>query len=308
MTGTSHPVHANLLTFASHRNTLPVNYGGDMQKYLQHMRALKLSDDTIQARLEILVRLHDHLPVRLMDATPEMLIAFQSTYSHLAPASVDIYTRHVKALYAWAKRHGFIDTDPAEDLPIPHLRKGRPHPTTLADLTTILACSRGTLHIAYVLAAFAGLRANEICQLQGRDINRESGQAIALIHGKGGKERHIPFIPPVVTAIGYDRGWIITHDDGRPWRSNHLSAQSSKFIHDLGIQTTLHSMRHFFATNTMRLTHDPMFVRDLLGHESLSTTEIYMQSTLDGAHDRLAPVTRLAEGLLYPPLRDAVAS
>jgi site-specific recombinase XerD len=46
-------------------------------------------------------------------------------------------------------------------------------------------------------------------------------------------------------------------------------------------------MRAAFATQAAMLTHDPLFVRDLLGHASVKTTEIYMQSSLAGAHDRL---------------------
>jgi integrase/recombinase XerD len=160
--------------------------------YIENMRVAKLSEVTIQDRVEVLIRLEHHLKgVPLLDATTAMLYAFQVSYSHLAPATVDIYSRHVKAFYKWCRRSGLVTVDPAEDLMLPKLRKGRPHPTLHSDLATIFGCTFGPLRLAYTLAAFAGLRCGEIARLTSRDINY-GPHTTALIHGKGGKERVVP--------------------------------------------------------------------------------------------------------------------
>lgn len=57
-------------------------------------------------------------------------------------------------------------------------------------------------------------------------------------------------------------------------------------------------VRHYFATYAARITKDPLFVRDLLGHASVATTEIYMASDMEGAHARLAGLTAQAERVL----------
>lgn len=297
-----------VLTPALDRHNVPsLLNGGDMQKFIGYMTARKFSPQTIHDRVEFLGRLAGFLPGTLLEATSESLEGFQATYAHLAPASVDIYTRHIRAFYRWARRAGLIETDPAEDLPLPIVPKAIPHPTSFDDLRVILGCSTGILHTSYVLAAFAGLRAGEICRLAGREINRDSGKPIALIHGKGNKDRMVPILAPVMSEIGFGRGWIITKND-KPVRPSILSAESSRFIKSLGIGTTLHSMRATFATHVMRLTGDPLLVRDLLGHESLETTQIYTLGDMANVHTRIADFAAIADELLNPRRLAAVGS
>ena len=100
-------------------------------------------------------------------------------------------------------------------------RRGVPHPTSQTDLRTLLACSTGPLYLAYVLAAFAGLRCGEICGPRVED----------LIHRKGGYERIVPLLPPVVAeltaAVGQvSRGPVITHPKGGPWQPDQICIRS----------------------------------------------------------------------------------
>lgn len=271
-----------------------------MQLFVQYMRIRKFSEETIEDRVKLLHRLETFLGESLLSATTDSLIGFQATVAHLAPASVHVYTRHIRSFYLWARKTGLIAEDPAVDLELPRLGRGRPHPTPVKDLRTIFACASGRMRTAYMLATFAGLRCGEICRLHSRDLDFD-GAPTALIHGKGGKERIVPLIPPIVSEIGYLRGFIITTNDGRQVQPARLSDVSTQFLAGIGVQTTLHSMRHAFATSVARITHDSMFVRDLLGHESLATTEVYMQSSLDGAHMRLSEMSVMADQMLRRP-------
>lgn len=295
----SQPVQDISLTVLSANHKLTrATHGGHMQIFIRYMRTVKLSNATIRTRIELLARLQTFLgDVKLADATAQDLRGFQETFGHLAPASVHVYTRHLRAFYLWARRNGYIEIDPAVDLELPRLRKTRPHPTTFDDLKLIFACAQGRLRTAYLLATFAGLRCGEICAMHSDDLYLETPPT-ALIHGKGGKERIMPLLPSVVSEIGYRRGWVIQTADGRQVRPDLLSADSTRFLHQLGTPTTLHSMRAAFATNAARLTHDPLLVRDLLGHESVKTTEIYMESSLIGAHERLIGFGELADSVL----------
>lgn len=56
--------------------------------------------------------------------------------------------------------------------------------------------------------------------------------------------------------------------------------------------------RHYFATSVVKLTRDVLLVRDLLDHASLTTTQIYMQSSIDGAQERLAAFSASASLLI----------
>lgn len=281
----------------------PWSLGAAVCEFVTQMRIAKRSEVTIAKRLELLRRLGKFLgDTPILDASTEQLFAFQATYAHLAPASVNVYTRHVRALYSWAHARGMIDRDPSAQLVVPHVRKGQPHPTRPEDLRVILTCTTGPLRTAYVLAAFAGLRCGEITRIEGQDVDLDGPAPSALVHAKGGKERTVPLLAPVVHELrGLPRrGWMLTLPSGRPYTPNRLSVESHKQLHELGLETTLHSMRGFFATEAARITRDPLLVRDLLGHESVATTEIYMQTSLTDAHGRLAQLAADAAGMLRP--------
>jgi len=271
-----------------------------MRQYVTEMRVANYSPVTIADRVELLGRLARFIDKPLLDATPDDLAAFQAQFVHLAPATINIYSRHVKAFYDWAVKRGHLSVSPAAELVIPRVNKGRPHPTTPEDLQTVFACTqRGPLRTAYVLAAFAGLRRAEICGLHRRDLDLAPPAPTALVHGKGRKERIVPLLPPVIGELGSGaRGWLVAHPDGRPYIPDRLSTESGRHLQRIGVATTLHSMRHAFATYAARMTKDPLFVRDLLGHESVATTEIYMDSDMEAAHARLSGVAAQAERLL----------
>jgi len=265
------------------------------------MEALKLRPATVTKRLDVLRRLSFHLgDTNLLEATLDDLRAFQHSYSRLSPASVNIYSRHVKALYLWAYDAELTATNIAAKLPVPRVPKGVPHPTSPADLKLILRCAPLHLRTAYVLAAFAGLRCGEITRLRYENLDFDPQAPSAIIDGKGGKERRIPLLPPVADELRYRaKGFIVTQQSGRSWTAPGLSAASSKYLPTLGIDTTLHSMRHFFGTYCVRLTKDPLLARDILGHESVATTQIYTKSDTSNMHARLGDVSQFFDAI-YP--------
>jgi integrase/recombinase XerC len=299
---------------------------GILDAFELHMRTAKLRPDTITKRLEVVRRLAAFLEAQksetslspvggappvlpeqicspLLSAAPDDLAAFQATFAHLAPASVDIYTRHVRAFYRWAVDFGHVAVDPCSRLVDVKVRRGLPHPTSADDLRVIFACTRRPLRTAYVLAAFAGLRCGEVCRLRWEDLTLAGATPRAFVRGKGGRERIVPLLPPVVDELQQVglalRGPVVVTGAGRPYNPpNRLSIASSKHLTELGVATTLHSLRHYFGTATYRATRDVLLTRDLLGHESVATTEIYMQTSMDGAHERLASLSGDAVTLL----------
>lgn len=280
-----------------------------IKQMVAHMRNAKLSEATIFARTEVLSRLGVFLDgIALLAATPERLYQYQVSYSHNAPATVNIYTRHLREFYGWAVEACLIEKSPAAGLAVPKVRRGKPHPTLPEDMQTIFSCVTGHLRTAYILAAFAGLRCGEICRLHSRDLYLDQECPTALIKGKGGKERYVPLLSPVINEIGWTKGWIIAPPRGPQFTPNRLSCDSTRFLTGLGVHTTLHSMRHYYGTETYRITHDPLLVRDLMGHESVATTEIYTESNMDGVLGKLAPLVGKAERLLRPRHLAAVSN
>jgi integrase len=286
----------------------------DVVMFCVWMETAKLSPRTIRDRLEILRRLQRFLGATVAmspagepssgtvggdvtHATRGDLEAFQASYRHLACSSVNVYTRNIRSFYRWAIERGLIDMDPSASLPVPKVHQGQPHPATGDQVRTIFACTTGPLRLVYALAAFAGLRCGEICQLQSNSVDTLSPVPVAVVHGKGGRQRTVPILPPLAVELApalTRRGWVVRKDDGTPFGPRQLSCVSSRHLAELGVDTTLHSLRHSFATWAARATRDPLLVRDLLGHASVATTEIYMQSAATQAHEKLGDVSALA--------------
>ena len=273
----------------------------DLVLYCIWMESAKLSARTIGDRLEILRRLQRTLPGGdVTHATRADLEAFQASYRHLQVASVNVYTRHVKAFYRWLTERGTIPVDPSLGLSVPTVHRGQPHPATVEQVRLIFACTTGPLRLAYALAAFAGLRCGEITRLQSNAVDLASPIKTAIVHGKGGRQRTVPVLPPLATELGQcvRRGWIVRREDGGPYSPRQLSNDSCRHMQNIGVDTTLHSLRHSFATWAARTTRDPLLVRDLLGHSSVATTEIYMASAATEAQSRLTELSALAGDVL----------
>jgi integrase len=199
---------------------------------------------------------------------------------------MDVYTRHIRAFYRWAVEFDYLISDPSRRLVKVKPRATVPHPTKPEDLRLILARDQGPLRTAYVLAAFAGLRCGEICRLRWEDIDLDGDQPTALIDGKGDKQRRVPLLPPVLDELRKQaptrRGYVVTYK-GVPFEPLRLSHDSGIFLRlDMGLATTLHSMRAAFATAAAK------------------TTEIYMASSMEDAHVRLSALTDAATAMLEP--------
>lgn len=276
--------------------------GDVLDSFELHMRTAKISPVTIDKRIELLGRLATFLvPTGLLDATPADLERWQQSHAHLAATSLDIYSRHTVELYRWAVRTERLATDPTTRMVSVRVTRGLPHPISEPDLRAVLAAAPAPLRLIYILAAFAGLRRGEICRLRVEDLALDAPQPVALVRGKGAHERHVPLLPPVAAELRnlrLPRRGIVVQHKGEPYNPERLSCNSHNFMRSIGVESTLHSLRHYFATQVVRLTRDILLVRDLLGHSSVHTTQVYMSSTIDGAHERLADFSEAAQSLI----------
>ena len=155
-----------------------------------------------------------------------------------------------------------------------------------------LAASKYQLHccirdIAVIELLFAtGMRISELCSLKPESIDLESGNI--LIYGKGAKERVIQIgNPEVISALllyqEYFKEDIVTC--GYFFvnkRKNKLSDQSVRFmikryaeVAGITQHITPHMFRHSFATLLLEQDVDIRYIQQMLGHSSISTTEIY---------------------------------
>lgn len=188
------------------------------------------------------------------------------------------YLSCLGCFYGWAVRYGHLDTNPATDIDRPKLRRTLPRPIADADLAHALACSTGQHKLWLLLAAYAGLRCAEIAGLHRDDILHDLDMLRVL--GKGAKERLVPMHPLIAEAFATwpmprTNRTVFTRPSGGRWTDAGLSAAGSDHLHDLGIDATLHQLRHWFGTRTLRQCGNIRTVQELMGHASPTTTAIY---------------------------------
>lgn len=252
---------------------------------------------TIYHRRANLERVAAHLPVPLIDASPEHLETWQSGLN-ISVSSIATYTNHVVGFYRWAVEAGHLDVNPSTRLPRPKVpaRSARPIPET--DLILALTCADEPIRTWLILAAFMGLRAGEIAAIRREDVAEVEGRMILSGVGKGQKPFRLIVpreVAPILAAHLNGRGplWRI-EPTGRPIRPINVTNAVSRFFRGLGMPYTLHWCRHRFGSQFYSATKDILLTQDVMRHANPATTRLYVATTRSEA---TAAMDRLAAGL-----------
>lgn len=235
-----------------------------------------------------------------------------------APASVARTVVAVRNLHRFALSDELLPTDPSAATTVPKLGKRLPKALTVDQVQALLEApdpetteglrDRALLELLYG----TGARISELCQLDVDDLTRALAdeQAGLRLLGKGNKERIVPLGSYARSAVD---AWLVR---GRPaWAAaaarpspalllntlgRRLSRQSAwavvqRAAQGAGLTTEVspHSLRHSFATHLLDGGADVRVVQELLGHSSVTTTQIYTMVTVEhlrevflGAHPR----------------------
>lgn len=134
-----------------------------------------------------------------------------------------------------------------------------------------------------------GMRLSEVSELKLNQIDFDL--KLILVHGKGNKDRYVPFGEPTKKAIkNYlefgrdkllgrenDEGYIFLNDQGQKLSSRGIEYIMKRVFAQAGLGSNVHPhmLRHTFATEMLNNGADLRSVQELLGHESLATTQIY---------------------------------
>ncbi|MDX2186841.1 MAG: tyrosine-type recombinase/integrase [Opitutaceae bacterium] len=208
---------------------------------------------------------------------------------------------HVSALKAfhrfWAQAHKW-ETDPWIGTPLPKLPKRLPSCLTEAQANELLAMperllANGTLDafdaardkLLLEVLYGGGLRVSELVGLRHGAIDLGSG--IARIRGKGGKERLAPLGQVAVRALqDFSKRYqhestpttpVIASRQGGALSARQVQALLKRYATLAGLPegVTPHTLRHSYATHLLNNGADLRLVQELLGHASISTTQLY---------------------------------
>ncbi|GAA1734447.1 site-specific tyrosine recombinase XerD [Aeromicrobium alkaliterrae] len=292
--------------------------GGDLDRaisdYLAHLGVERgLADNTLLSYRRDLRRYLDHLrligrtlPAEVEEADVLAFVAAMRTgddeHPPLGPASVARHVVTVRGLHRFWLREQLVAVDVAAEIrpprPDQRLPKALPLDQVEAILeaagapgTTLARRDRALLEILYG----TGARISEAVGIDVDDLDREEGAL--LLRGKGGKQRIVPVGSYAIAAIeAYlttARPKLVSTTVGTPAlflnaRGGRLSRQSAwtvltRAARQAGVAADVspHTMRHSFATHLLDGGADVRVVQELLGHASVTTTQIYTLVTVD---------------------------
>lgn len=180
----------------------------------------------------------------------------------------------LRGFYAWGLSSGRISSSPAAALPRVSPSPPRPRPAPDSVYLPALSSADPRERLMMLLAADHGLRRAEIAVVHSRDLIEDLDGWTLLVHGKGGKERHVPLTARTAALLRASPGYAFPGDvDG------HLSPRWVGTLVNRLLPSgwTIHKLRHRAGTKWWEVSGgDLASVQDLLGHADPKTTRVYV--------------------------------
>ena len=219
----------------------------------------------------------------------------------------------LRSFYKFCMRRSYIDTHPLATIRTPKQEKRLPKCLTVEQINKLLSTpddttllgsrDRAMLEIVYS----TGIRVSELVDLNIGDIDAV-GQLIR-VRGKGKKQRVSPVGLTALSAVKkflelrnsdprsatFDPEPLFINKHGQRLSTRSVRRKLDKYLSESGLDPSIspHTLRHSFATHMLENGADLRSVQEMLGHQSLSTTQIYthlttqrMKAAYDEAHPR----------------------
>lgn len=270
-----------------------------------------LSNNSIAAYELDLKRLQDYMDSHQIDIVHASFDDLQNfvfeTFKSITSAKTQArLLSSIHSFYRFLLYHQYIQQDPSELLEMPRIEKKLPEVLTLDEIDAMIAQidmskAEGHRNRAIIEMLYgSGLRVSELTELKLSNIYRKEGYM--RIIGKGNKQRLVPISPEADKQLGYwleDRAKLDIKPDAVDIAFlNHYGRQLTRamiftIVKQLAkaaeIRKTIspHTLRHSFATHLLQNGADLRIIQQLLGHESIVTTEIYTHVDIHDLRDAI---------------------
>lgn len=302
---------------AKHKNnTMPniCNTGNVSQdiikRYIQYLRLERsYSTHTLDAYcrdLQKLFNFYSDNGIEFRNVTLNELDLFAGSLRDkgIAARSIARILSGVRSFYRFLSLEKEIEQDPTELMESPKIGKHLPQVLTVDEIDQILDAidlskPEGTRdHCIIEVLYSCGLRISELIDLRISNLFLDEG--FIRIHGKGKKERLVPISPRAIRELhnwfevrrhidikrGYEDHVFVSRTRGKALSRISLFVFIQNYAANAGITKEIspHTFRHSFATHLVQGGANLRAIQEMLGHENLGTTEIYMH--LDTTHLR----------------------
>jgi len=296
------------------RHTL-MSYGGDLRQFAGFLLRSSLSASGLPAQAGRKLPQGENIP----DAVDYLTIREFLAYLQERGISRRTVSRKLAALRSFFKflcEEGYSSSDPTAGLRTPRLEKRLPQFLDLEQVTKLMEAPRGEgvleLRDRAILETLysTGMRVSELIGLNASQIDFIGGALKVM--GKGRKERIVPVGEKALEALNRyldkrtelfrrrkkdilpDRKALFLNNWGGRLTARSVIRMVKKYIGKISTEMNIspHTLRHTFATHLLNAGADLRAVQELLGHVSLSTTQIYTHVTvprLKKVYDRAHP-------------------
>jgi integrase/recombinase XerD len=273
------------------------SYRRDLRRYLEHLDRIGVTD-------------LDEVTEQTVSGFLMALREGDADHQPLSASSAGRTVVAVRGFHRFAVRDGLAKVDPSAGVRPPPPAKRLPKAVSLGDVerlleaagapgTTLALRDRALLEVLYG----TGARISEAVgmDVDDLDLDPEEPQGTVLLRGKGSKERIVPvgsFAREAIQAyLVRGRPELVATGTGTPAmflnaRGGRLSRQSAwsvivKAAERAGISAEVspHTLRHSFATHLLEGGADVRVVQELLGHASVTTTQVYTLVTVDSLRE-----------------------
>ncbi len=279
----------------------PADWEEYQREFLVYLRVEKgLSPNTVEAYGRDVARYAAYLDANGIatpeDVTPPAITTFlnQEKKRGLAPSSLARLVSSVKRFHLFLVNEDLTENLPTSELRTPHKAQRLPRVLSQSEAAALLdqpitGDPAGLRDRAMLETLYAtGMRVSELTSLDLEDLDLEEGEARVM--GKGGKERVVPLGTQaeerLLKYLKFGRQRLL---GGRSSRAVFLNQRGGRLSRSgawriikgyaarvgLGERLTPHTLRHSFATHLLENGADLRYIQELLGHSSISTTQIY---------------------------------
>lgn len=222
----------------------------------------------------------------------------------------------LRSFYKFLMRRGHVQSNPVAPIRTPKQEKRLPKCLTVDDVRKLLSTPDdgtllGTRDAAMLQTLYStGVRVSELVDLNLEDVDLIGG--CIHVRGKGKKERIAPIGQTAIEAIqrylrlrqanpksgSFDPKALYVNKHGKRLSTRSVRRKLDKYLLAAGLdpEVSPHTLRHTFATHMLNNGADLRSVQELLGHQSLSTTQIYTHLTTQRLRESYESAHPRAEG------------
>lgn len=262
----------------------------EIRKFVDYMQNEKrLSSNTISSYTKNLTQFFDYVDKPVSEVSHEDILKFLAKLNKenckVSTSNQKLST--LKSFFKYMLREKICNTNPAELIECAKMERKLPEVLDESDIEHFInSIDNLRDRVIVELLYGTGIRREELTKIRVEDVNFNKG--LIKVCGKGSKERIVPIHDKALKLLteyinSHNSIWVFPSTKNK---GNHISLRRvneiiEKWSKVTGIKATPHMFRHSFATTLFERGADIKVIQDLLGHESINTTNIYANVSIE---------------------------